>query len=92
MHKWDHTMNNLPVNVGAFDDPWPTKSYHRLVHEAVGPAFVPIDMEEFPNPDAQSFYDILDSANQEEWPGCETLKIISCFLFVAHQDWTPPLW
>ncbi|KAH0679248.1 hypothetical protein KY284_020333 [Solanum tuberosum] len=80
----DHTMNNLPVNVGAFDDPTPTT----LVHEAAGPPFVLDDMEELPNPDAQSFYDMLDSANQEVWPGCEThsrLSVVSRLLHIKTE-------
>ncbi|KAH0674535.1 hypothetical protein KY290_026642 [Solanum tuberosum] len=79
----DHSMNNLPVNVGAFDDPTPTTSYHRMVHEVAGPAFVPDDMEELPNPDAQSFYDMLNSANQEVWPGCETHSKLSA---ISRED------
>ncbi|XP_049388296.1 uncharacterized protein LOC125852607 [Solanum stenotomum] len=80
----DHTMNNLPVNVSAFDDPTPTTSYHRVVHEAAGPTFVPDDMEELPNPDAQSFYDMLYSANQEVWPGCETHSKLSAVSRLLH--------
>ncbi|KAH0671306.1 hypothetical protein KY285_024010 [Solanum tuberosum] len=80
IHNWDHTMNNLLVNVGAIDDPTPTTSYHRMVHEAAGPVFVPDDMKELPNPDAQSFYDMLDSANQEVWPNCETHSKLSDYV------------
>ncbi|KAH0773675.1 hypothetical protein KY290_010812 [Solanum tuberosum] len=63
MHNWDHTMNNLPVDIRELDDPRPTTSYHRMVHEAAGPTFVPDDTEELPNSDAQRFYDMIDSAN-----------------------------
>ncbi|KAH0678992.1 hypothetical protein KY284_020077 [Solanum tuberosum] len=80
---WDHTMN-----VGAFDDPTPTTSYHRMVHEAAGPAFFPDDIKELPNPDAQSFYDMLKSANQEVWPGCEThskLSVVSRLLHIKTE-------
>ncbi|XP_059288082.1 uncharacterized protein LOC132041388 isoform X3 [Lycium ferocissimum] len=83
-HNWDHTMNSPPVNVGAFDEPGPSTSYHRMIHEAAGPSFDPNDMEEFPNPDAQKFYDMIDAANQEVWPGCETHSQLSAVARLLH--------
>ncbi|KAH0716763.1 hypothetical protein KY290_013027 [Solanum tuberosum] len=68
MHNLDHTMNNSPVTVDAYDESGPSTSYHRMVQETVGPSLDLNDRDELPNPDAHKFYDMIDAANQEVWP------------------------
>lgn len=52
-------------------------AYHTMVLDAAGPDFNIDDMEEPPNPDAQTFYDMLQAADQELWPGCQSHSQLS---------------
>ncbi|XP_019256400.1 PREDICTED: uncharacterized protein LOC109234800 [Nicotiana attenuata] len=65
-------------------EPGSPTSYHRMVLDVAGPSFDPIDRDELPNPDAQKFYDMIDSANQEVWPGCETYSQLSAVARLLH--------
>ncbi|XP_019226844.1 PREDICTED: uncharacterized protein LOC109208231 [Nicotiana attenuata] len=84
MRNWDQSMNTESVNVGAIDEPGSPTSYHRMVLDAAGPSFDPIDRDELPNPDAQKFYDMIDSTNQEVWPSCETHSQLSAVARLLH--------
>ncbi|XP_058009704.1 uncharacterized protein LOC131183255 [Hevea brasiliensis] len=49
-----------------------SNTYEQMVMDVADPDFFQDVMEEPPNPSAQKLYDILQAANQEVWPGCET--------------------
>nr|GMD28243.1 uncharacterized protein LOC109179592 [Ipomoea batatas] len=51
-----------------------SNAYHTMVMDAAGPEFNVDEIEESPNPEAQKFYDMLKTADQELWPGSRNLK------------------
>ncbi|XP_058002242.1 uncharacterized protein LOC131179415 [Hevea brasiliensis] len=54
-----------------------SNTYEQMVMDAAGPDFFQDVMEEPPNPSAQKLYDMLQAANQEVWPGCESHSQLS---------------
>ncbi|KAH6778240.1 hypothetical protein C2S51_009552 [Perilla frutescens var. frutescens] len=54
--------------------------YHNMVFDAVGPSLNIDDMddiEEAPNPEAQRFFNMLQAADNELWPGCRNHSQLS---------------
>ena len=63
-----HAITN---NVGS------STTFVQMVYDAAGPQFNANIVEESPNPTAQNFYDMLNAANQEVWPNCQTHSQLS---------------
>ena len=80
----DENLGTTLPNLGTFDEAEPSNAYRRMVHDAVGPGFEPNVMEESPNPAAQKFYDLLSSANQEVYPGCDMHSQLSVVARMLH--------
>ena len=55
-----------------------------MVYDAAGPQFNANIIEESPNPTAQNFYDMLNAANQEVWPNCQTHSQLSAIARMLH--------
>ena len=56
----------------------PMNDYHTMVIDAAGHSFDQnYEYEENPNPTARQFYDMLDSANNPLWQGCENHSQLS---------------
>ncbi|XP_057809998.1 uncharacterized protein LOC131024507 [Salvia miltiorrhiza] len=51
--------------------------HHTVVTDAHGPLFNMGEPGEKPNPEAQRFYDMLNAANKELWPGCSNHSQLS---------------
>ncbi|XP_039133289.1 uncharacterized protein LOC120270354 [Dioscorea cayenensis subsp. rotundata] len=52
-----------------------SSSYRDMIIDAIGPNFDPYydaNEEEMPNPTTQKLYDMLDTAKEPLWPGCES--------------------
>ncbi|KAJ8755630.1 hypothetical protein K2173_022225 [Erythroxylum novogranatense] len=54
-------------------------SYRQMVHDGLGHTFKPVgeNVHEEPNPQAKHFFDLLQSADRELWPNCETMTQLS---------------
>ena len=55
-----------------------------MVYDAAGPQFNVNIVEESPNPTAQNFYDMLNAANQEVWPNCQTHSQLLAIARMLH--------
>ena len=55
-----------------------------MVYDAAGPQFNANIVEESPNLTAQNFYDMLNAANQEVWPNCQTHSQLSVIARMFH--------
>ncbi|CAH9124015.1 unnamed protein product [Cuscuta epithymum] len=59
-----------------------TQPIRQMVFDAAGPSFHPTsfenqNIEEDPNPESKKFFDMLNAAEEELWPGCETHSQLS---------------
>ena len=70
-----HAITN---NVG------PSTTFVQMVYDVVGPQFNANIVEEFPNSKTQNFYDMLNAANQEVWPSCQTHLHLSTIARMLH--------
>ncbi|WCJ29199.1 hypothetical protein M5689_010846 [Euphorbia peplus] len=55
----------------------PLSPMRNTVFDAVGPEFPDQVMEEEPNAEAKKFFDMLEACDEELWPGCEKLSVLS---------------
>ena len=55
-----------------------------MVYDAIGPQFKANIVEESQNTTAQNFYDMLNAANQEVWPNCQTHSQLSVIARMLH--------
>ena len=82
----DEEINNVNVthhhaitnNVGS------STTFAQMVYDAAGPQFNANIVEESPNPTTQNFYDMLNAANQEVWPSCQTHSQLSSIARILH--------
>ena len=48
-----------------------------MVLDAAGPEFITRNLNEEPNPEDKKFFDMLNAADRELWPGCEKVTQLS---------------
>ena len=70
-----HVITN---NVGS------STTFVQMVYDVAGPQFNVNIVEESPNPIAQNFYDMLNAANQEVWPNCQTHSQLLAIARMLH--------
>ena len=70
-----HAITN---NVGS------STTFVQMVYNAAGPQLNANIVEESPNSTTQNFYDLLNAANQEVWPSCQTHTQLSTIAQMLH--------
>ncbi|KAJ8770996.1 hypothetical protein K2173_023321 [Erythroxylum novogranatense] len=80
----EHTSMNLNENVvedgyGRNVGVRPKNPYRQMVHDGLGHTYEPSgeNVDEEPNPQAKQFFNLLQSADRELWPNCETMTQLS---------------
>ncbi|KAL7607985.1 hypothetical protein Lser_V15G12232 [Lactuca serriola] len=66
-------MDDTYTSLNEHHDP----TYRKLVMDAAGPDFMTRTLDEEPNSEDKKFFDMLEAADRELWPGCKKVTQLS---------------
>ncbi|CAI9296941.1 unnamed protein product [Lactuca saligna] len=83
-------MNDTYTNLNEHHDP----TYREMVMDAAGPDFMTRTLDEEANPEDKKFFDTLEAADRELWPGCKKatqLSVVARLLNIKSEYRIPEL-